>query len=271
MAAQVLFLPAILLPPRALDGLGRVVEERTVQTPWGDVGPVARRRLEGGDDVYILPYSGYPARLDPRATLWAAKSLGVHRVLTWERMVGLDHTLDRGAVVVPEDYIDWTHRLPTTLFADRGAGYLQQVPPFCPETHGILHARLSAVGLPIHNGTYVGVDGPRRETPAEARMFQKWGGATLGMNVIPEVVFAKELELCYGVLGTVTEPGADRPPQDARGEVRSTLRTIVEQLPAIIQALSQEPTCSCGQSQAVARAKGLLPQDWREWILPPHF
>ena len=265
MAPKILLLPAVLLPPRALEHLGEVVEELTVETPWGAVGPIARR--EAGDEtgVYILPYSGSPTRLDPRGTVWAAKSLGVQRVLTWERAIGLEHGLGRGDLMVPDDFIDWTHRLPTTIFADRGAGYLQQVPPFCPETHSILRAALQNGRTTVHGGVYLGVDGPRRETPAEASMYRRWGAAALGMNVIPEVVLAKELELCYGVLCTVTAMGSDRPSQPPGGEVRQALRAVLRVLPEVVQALSGPTHCRCGQSQAAARGRGILPSDWREW------
>ncbi len=262
---RVLFLPAVLLPPRSMECLGEVVQESEVVTPWGTVGPIALRERDGVG-VYVLPYSGHPTRLDPRGTMWAAKTLGVQRVLIWERVVGLDAGLQRGDVVVPSDYIDWTKRLPTTLFTDRGAGYLSQVPPFCPETHAILNKHLDRAGLSVHEGVYIGVDGPRRETPAEARMYRQWGAHILGMNVIPEVVFAKELELCYGVLATVTELAADRPSTVPHGEVRDTLRRVLEALPYIVGALSHTPRCHCGESQAAARARGILPPDWRMWV-----
>lgn len=263
---RVLLLPAVLLPPRSLECLGPVVQESDVRTPWGPVGPIALRRSENGVGVYVLPYSGHPTRLDPRATIWAAKHLGVQRVLTWERVVGLDEHLPRGAIVIPDDYIDWTRRLPTTLFTDRGAGYLQQVPAFCPETHAILRDFLGRAGVDVHGGVYLGVDGPRRETPAEARMYRLWGAHVLGMNVIPEVVFTKELELCYGVLATVTDLSADRPASHPGGEVRQSLRAVLNMLPAIVEALSHTPHCRCAESQAGARERGTLPADWREWV-----
>lgn len=265
MTPVVLLLPAVLLPPRSLEHLGRVVEEVTVDTPWGTVGPIARREPEQGAGVYVLPYSGHPTRLDPRATVWAAKSLEVRRVVTWERAVGLNPDLGRGTLVVPQDYIDWTHRLPTTFFSDRGAGYLQQVPPFCPEIHGVLRAVLREAGSAVHGGTYLGVDGPRRETPAEARMYRRWQADILGMNVIPEVVLARELELCYGVLCTVTEVSAERALPPPKGEVRKALRAVLDRLPTIVQALSSTPRCACARSQASARARGILPEDWRKW------
>ena len=56
--ANLLLLLAIVLPPRVLDVLGPVVEERTVETRYGRVGPLALRRSTDGSGVWIQPYSG---------------------------------------------------------------------------------------------------------------------------------------------------------------------------------------------------------------------
>ena len=39
--ANLLLLIAVLLPPKALDVLGAVIDERTVLTPYGEAGPLA--------------------------------------------------------------------------------------------------------------------------------------------------------------------------------------------------------------------------------------
>ncbi|MEZ4836907.1 MAG: hypothetical protein R2873_33755 [Caldilineaceae bacterium] len=56
--ASLLLLLAVVLPPRTLDVLGPVVEERTVETRFGTVGPLALRRSPEGADVWVQPYSG---------------------------------------------------------------------------------------------------------------------------------------------------------------------------------------------------------------------
>ncbi len=43
--ANLLLLLAVFLPPAVLDIFGELVEERTVQTPYGPVGPLALRAL----------------------------------------------------------------------------------------------------------------------------------------------------------------------------------------------------------------------------------
>ena len=249
------------LPPRSLENLGEFAEERVVNTPFGEVGPFALRRAHGQADVWILPYFGSPTRTDPRATLWAAKDLGVQRILAWEAMIGLDHGLDRGDIVLPGDYIDWTKHQPTTFFERLGAGYIQQVPPFCPDISAAIARHLPAARPVI----YLGDEGPRRESAAEARMFQRWGAHVRGLNLVPETYLAKELELCFAAIGVVVNVGADRARPQPEGEVRDAGRTILAALPAIFASLPDPPTCGCDHLQAGARRRGALPEDWREW------
>ncbi len=89
--ANLLILIAVLLPPKALDILGKVVDERTLQTPYGDFGPLALRRAPGQPAVWVGPYTGLPTRTDPRATLIAAGLLGLQRVLIWDEGCGREY------------------------------------------------------------------------------------------------------------------------------------------------------------------------------------
>jgi purine-nucleoside phosphorylase len=45
--------------------------------------------------------------------------------------------------------------------------------------------------IPITRGVYLAVLGPSYETPAEIRMFRKFGGDAIGMSTIPEVIAAR--------------------------------------------------------------------------------
>jgi purine-nucleoside phosphorylase len=45
-------------------------------------------------------------------------------------------------------------------------------------------------GVPFHQGTYIGLTGPTFETPAEARMYRKFGEA-VGMSTVHEAEFAR--------------------------------------------------------------------------------
>ncbi len=249
------------LPPRSLETLGVLSDERTVQTPYGQAGPFALRQMEYQPGIWILPYFGGPNRTDPRATLWAAKELGVQRILAWDSVIGLDHDLRRGDVVQPRDYIDWTKHQPTTFFENTGAGYISQAPPFCPDISAAIRRHLPSAKSAI----YLGGEGPRRETAAEASMFQHWGAQVRGLNLVPEVYLAKELELCFAAIGVVSVLGADRAHVSGQGQVREADQSILTALPMIFAEISQSPACGCDHLQQGPRQRGVLASNWHEW------
>ncbi len=241
---RVLLLVAVSLPPPALEILGPVVAEHTVDTPWGQIGPMAERAQPDGPAFLIQPYFGLPTRLDPRCAVWAARRLEVQRIIGWDAGVALNRYLARGALVIVDDYLDCTRHQPVTLFEDQGVGGIEQVPAFCPQIRAALRRALPNA---VNGGVYLAVDGPRRETRAEARLYRAWGGDVIGQNLIPEAILAKELGLCYAGLVTVVERAADLPTDPAAGEVRATLREVLEALPGAVEELAGTPTCSCQQ------------------------
>lgn len=255
---NLLLLLAVVLPPAALDVLGPVVDERRLETRFGVVGPLALRQQPGGPGVWVQPYSGLPSRTDPRATLLAAKMLEVRHVLNWDEGVAVNSLLQRGQPVVMVDYIDFTRHQPHTFFQNEGISSLDQGLPICPQmTASLFDAIPNAPGA-----VYLGVDGPRRETAAEARMFRQWGVDVLGQNIVPEVSLAAELELCYAGLVTVNSLSADQQQFPRQGEVRHGLEMVIEALPHFVSALSEPAVCGCGNRLSVAHKRGLLAQDW---------
>lgn len=243
--ADLLILVAVYLPPAALDVLGPLVEERTVHTPFGPVGPLGRRAWGQEPGVWVQPYTGAPTRTDPRATILAAQSLGVCQILAWDTVIGLHHLLRRGELALVSDYIDWTRHQPggfadSRLAMQPAAGFGRR-PAFCPRMSGALAQVLRGAPEVI----YLGVDGPRRETAAEARMYQAWGADVLGTNLVPEVALAHEAGLCFAGLVTVNELSAERPEPLPHGEVRAVLGAALQLLPSIVQRLSEPGECDC--------------------------
>jgi 5'-methylthioadenosine phosphorylase len=235
--ANLLLLVAVLLPPRALDILGDVLEERTLLTPYGDAGPLALRVRGDGQATWVQPYTGLPTRTDPRATMYAARQLGVQRVLNWDAGIGLNPVLRRGEPVVVADYIGWTGRQADSFFTttplemDASAASVRTA--FCPQMAATWRRLLPGVAEVVTIG-------------AEARMFRAWGADVLTYNLVPEVGLAQEMGLCYAGLVTVSTLGADRPAQAPHGEMRASLHALTELLPAFADPMRQPTTCSCG-------------------------
>ncbi|MBW7881821.1 MAG: hypothetical protein H3C34_04150 [Caldilineaceae bacterium] len=245
LTANLLILVAVLLPPSALDLLGEVVDERTYLTPYGEAGPVALRKLNEDLAVWVQPYTGLPTRTDPRATIFAARQLGVERILNWDMGIAINPVLQRGQPVLVADYISWINHQADTFFGDAHTGLdinLGSVrQPFCPEMGAAVQQLLP--GIP--EAVCVGVDFLRRETRAEARMFRGWGADVLSYNLAPEVALAQEMRLCYAGLVTVSGYAADRVQHEPMGEVRASLSTTVEMLPSFVEMVAQPRRCAC--------------------------
>ena len=245
--APVLIMVAVLLPPRSLDALGLLVEERIVRTPFGNVGPLALRRTGSGQSLWVQPYSGLPTRTDPRATIYAARALGIQRVLTWDTGVAVNHALPRGQTVVAVDVIDATRQQPGTFFkaagfeALVGLGDSVESATFCPDATNALHALFPAAPPAV----IVGVDGPRRETAAEARAYRALGADVICPNIAPEVFLARELGICFAAIVTVDAYSRDQVREALEGEVRSGLEHAMAHLPEVAQRLSAPRTCHC--------------------------
>ena len=246
-----LLLLAVPLPPQSLESIGPLIEERKLDTEYGPVGPLARRGRPDGPAVWIQPYYGLPNRTDPRATLQAAQTLNVSQIVAWDSAVAVNPMLGPGHPMLITDYIDFTRHQPQTFLENEGTGGLSQTPAVCPR----LTEALSNVLPMAPGGVYLGVDGPRRETAAEARMFRSWGADVLGQNLVPEIALARELGLCFAGLVTVDEISAERPPAPDQAENHSGLEVVVQALSAFSQSGKANVPCDCGRRELVLASR----------------
>ena len=241
-----LLLLAVPLPPKSLEAVGPLIEERTVDTAHGPVGPLARRGQPHGPSVWVQPYYGSPSRTDPRATLLAARTLNVSRIIAWDSAVAVNPMLGPGFPMLIADYIDFTRHQPQTFMDEEGIGGFSLSPPVCP----LMTAALSRVLPMAPGGVYLGVDGPRRETAAEARMFRSWGADVLGQNLVPEIALAREMGLCFAGLVTVDAISAERTSPPARDEDHWELEAVVQALAVLLQSGGLNEPCHCGRLES---------------------
>jgi purine-nucleoside phosphorylase len=60
----------------------------------------------------------------------------------------------------------------------------------------------------LHRGVYLAVSGPSYETPAEIRMFRKWGADAVGMSTVPEAIVARKHNVSVAGLSCITNMAA---------------------------------------------------------------
>lgn len=187
---------------------GRLAEEK-VNTPYGTV--VVTVQKEGDREIVFLARHGAghntpPHRVNYRANIWALKELGVTHVFATNAVGSLNLQYKPGELVIFTDFLDFTKNRVSTFFdGDEGVIHTSMADPYCRELRRLILERAPHQGLAIAGeAVYVGTEGPRFETAAEIRMYQKLGADVVGMTGIPEVVLAKELGLCYAGVGIIT-------------------------------------------------------------------
>ena len=70
----------------------------------------------------------------------------------------------------------------------------------------MLYQAAKEVGATVHpEGIFVVMEGPAFSTRAESRLYRSWGADVIGMTALPEAKLAREAEICYSVIGCVTD------------------------------------------------------------------
>ncbi|MHA1229482.1 MAG: S-methyl-5'-thioadenosine phosphorylase [Candidatus Helarchaeota archaeon] len=182
-----------------------------VYTPYGQTSDLITVGIFKGRKIAFIPRHGKGHRIPPhkvpsRANLWALKELGVTRVIGPGAVGSLRLGFDTGDFVITDQFIDRTKKRLDTFYDGGQVCHISTAEPFCPELRKLCYEEAKALGIKVHEkGTYICIEGPRFSTMAESKMFRQWGGDIIGMTVYPEVVLARELELCYVSIATITD------------------------------------------------------------------
>ena len=202
-------------------GLGQIrslqsTRREVVRTPYGDPSCPLHFGHLGAHPVVFLARHGAGHRICPheinyRANLWGLKQAGVTEVVAVASVGGIDPALAPGALVVPDQIIDYTYGRAHTYFQgpDQPVTHVDFTHPYSDEVRQQLMAAAARAGKPIvAQGTYGATQGPRLETAAEIRRMARDGCTLVGMTGMPEAVLARELGLAYACLAVVVNPAA---------------------------------------------------------------
>jgi len=272
--------------------LGERLSSRRVRTPFGLSNPVHLCEKAGFRFLFLSRHgeTGY-GRTAPyvnyRANIYAAKSLGVTRIVAWTGPGAIARKFRPGDLVLPDDLLDFTRNRPSTFYEGMGIGFIRQFPVFCETLREALRseAKLRDGGGKMHfGGTYACTEGPRLETPAEIRFLAQAGADLVGMTLCPEAFLARELEICYAPVAYVTNyaegvrkmpyrPGAlfegMLPPVEAAA-VESAKNAIPGIAIAAARAVAEEERdCPCAVSMERYRRRGVIGPDFRGWVAGP--
>jgi len=116
-----------------------------------------------------------------------------------------------GDLVLVTSFLDFTKQRVQTFFEGPEAPvvHLDMTEPYCPRLRALVEEAAAELGLSLHSqGVYACTEGPRFETVAEIQMLQRLGADLVGMTNVPEVILAREAEICYAAVAIATNYAA---------------------------------------------------------------
>ncbi len=234
------------------------VEEIDANTPYGKPSDKIRITEFQGLPVAFLPRHGSghtipPHKVNSRANLRALKDLGIERVIGLAAVGSLNEEIKPGDIVIPDQFIDMTKQRPLTFYDGPKVVHVSVADPFCPQLRSLACEHAKGLGISAHGkGTYVCVEGPRFSTRAESNLWRIMKADIVGMTLVPEAQLARELEMCYLSISSVTDYDvwAEKPvsAKDVLETMKKNTVTVQSMLKKMIPAISAERECFCGEA-----------------------
>ncbi|WP_019176482.1 S-methyl-5'-thioadenosine phosphorylase [Methanomassiliicoccus luminyensis] len=188
----------------------KIKDKITLSTPYGAPSDALQVGELDGVEVAFLPRHGSghvypPHKVNYRANIWAMKQLGVERIISPCAVGSLKEDIKPGELVIVDQFIDFTKGRDYTFYDGAKTVHISLADPFCPELNSLFAKEAKRLKIPHHvGGTYVCIEGPRFSTRAESRMYRQFADI-IGMTLVPECQLARELDMCYTSLATVTD------------------------------------------------------------------
>jgi 5'-methylthioadenosine phosphorylase len=194
--------------------LFRNPEEISIKTPFGAPSSTFLKGEINNSTVFILSRHGRghtitPTHVNNRANIHALKELGCNHVIATTACGSLREEIERGHIVIPDQFIDFTRFRKNTFYDEFEPGspiHTAIADPFSKPLREILIAAAIDLGLSFHpTGTIVTIEGPRFSTRAESIMFRNMGADIINMSIAPEAALANEAGLSYAAIALSTD------------------------------------------------------------------
>ena len=239
-------------------GLLEDVQEVEIDTPFGKPSDTITVGVFKGRKIAFLPRHGKKHTIPPhlinfRANIWAFKELGITRISAPSAVGSLKEEVEPGHFALPTQFLDFTKSRKGTFSEEGNVIHISVADPFCPELHSTILKVVEDQDLKIHNNcTYVCIEGPRFSTKAESKFYRTTGADIIGMTLVPECQLAREAQMCYASISTVTDYDVWAEKPVTAKEVLETLSTNVERTKAVltelIDKIPKNRECSCAKA-----------------------
>ena len=228
------------------EGLAHV-RRKTVHTPYGDSSAALSFGRIGHEEIVFLARHGdghsiAPHEVNYRANIWALKESGAKQVVAIATVGGIHKDMGPGALIVPDQIIDYTWGRPSTF--SQGPGVAVRHIDFTEPYSALMRQRIldaaSACGEKIAaRGVYGATQGPRLESAAEIDRMARDGADLVGMTGMPETALAREAGLEYAAIAVVVNHAAGRG-ESAKGISLERIEAVMANAMARVRRILQE-------------------------------
>ena len=239
-------------------GLLEDAKEVDIDTPYGKPSDTITVGIFKGRKIAFLPRHGKkhsipPHKINFKANIWAFKELGVTRIIAPSAVGSLKEELEPGHFIIPTQFLDFTKSRDGSFSENQRVIHISVADPFCPELQSSILKATENQDLKLHKDcTYVCIEGPRFSTKAESKFYRTIGADIIGMTLVPECQLAREAQICYASISTVTDYDVWAEKPVTAKEVLETLSKNVEKtkkvLTELIDKIPETRSCSCAKA-----------------------
>ena len=173
------------------------------------------------------------------------KALGINTLFVSNAAGGMNPEFKIGDIMIINDHINLfpEHPLRGKNYNELGLRFPDMSEPY---SHRLIADALkvaAANNIKVHQGVYVGTQGPTFETPAEYRYFRRIGGDAVGMSTVPEVIVARHSGMEVFAISVITDMGGlegVEPEKVSHEEVQKAAAEAQPKMTAIMKGLINE-------------------------------
>lgn len=169
------------------------------------------------------------------------KFLGVTKLVVSNASGGVNASYQVGSIVMITDHINMTPEHPLRGKNDErfGPRFVNMSEPYSRKMIAKATALANDLNIEVHEGIYLGLQGPTFETLAEYKMVKILGADCVGMSTVPEVIVARHMDLeTFGIsvitdmgneesIGTISHDEVLQAAKEAEPKVRSLIKELI--------------------------------------------
>ncbi|MFV8378365.1 purine-nucleoside phosphorylase [Flavobacterium sp. LB3R33] len=169
------------------------------------------------------------------------KFLGVEKLVVSNASGGVNPSYKVGSIVMITDHINMTPEHPLRGKNDErfGPRFVNMSEPYSRKMIAKATELAQELNIEVHEGIYLGLQGPTFETLAEYKMVKILGADCVGMSTVPEVIVARHMDLeTFGIsvitdmgneesIGTISHDEVLEAAKNAEPKVRSLIKELI--------------------------------------------